>query len=618
MTKSLLTALAFAFSLGANAQTDASAYFTGSPFGWGTCSDKAGTVYNLNGGYGTGSPSTTTLKASGAGSDNAAILDAIKKYDVVILDGSNGSFIIDGQIRFQDIRNKTIIGHNNARLKTKFELTADLRAYLKKQGLEGLSSTKQITGTLPDGTTVTCDERAFYTKKAMMEYTKDLKQTYAQAGIFYLNDTDQNIIFRNLTFEGPGSIDVDGVDLISQYGANYVWVDHCTFIDGLDGNLDSGKRKNTPMFVSYTWNKFYYTEKSYSHPYSNGTGWMNGENRQYITYANCWWADKCGRRLPQVDDADIHLLNNYYSCTGNSAGVAINDRCNAIIEGNYAVDGVKDAISVVSSNSYLTKDNYFTSTSTFNTNLSHNNPTPVPYEYTFIPLSDVKSVITGTYGAGATLTNELAMPKVKANEESKEGVFYTFLEAEKVGGFSTITFSDGAKLALTGNKDKAYTSGKSILIGADKYTATKLSNGAENTFYAPAGKKVASVTFYSYINTESTARVNYWKKVNGVQYYTDGSDKPQTNVMECLQDFDNPDVNSFNLGGVSEFKFQNSGDQLAFVMEVKYVSDGPTGISHATVSRRPDAALYSLDGRRVVGTPRPGVYVSEGRKVYLK
>ena len=53
-----------------------------------------------------------------------------------------------------------------------------------------------------------------------------------------LNIKGYNVILRNIIFAGPGAIDVDGDDPLSIESATNVWVDHCTFYDGRDGNLD--------------------------------------------------------------------------------------------------------------------------------------------------------------------------------------------------------------------------------------------------------------------------------------------------------------------------------------------------------------------------------------------
>lgn len=407
--------------LNMSAQTDAAKYFTNNPFGWATCQNVDGTQYAMRGGAINGyeSAKTITLKAKGNGAtDDTNISNAIKTYDVIILDGSNGDFTIASQIKITNTQNKTIVGINNARLCTKFFLTSDMLTKLKAYNLEKLSSTTQMTGTLPNGETLTCDERAFYTKKALMEVTGDYNLTFKRSGIFSFNSTDQNIIIRNLTFVGPGSIDIDGVDLISQYGATFVWIDHCDFIDGLDGCLDSGKREGTPMFVTYSWNKFHYTERSFSHSYCNGTGWMSGKNHQYITYANCWWAEGCGRRLPQADDVDIHVLNCYYTCTGNAAGIAINARSNALVEGTVSIAGVKNPLAFGTTNDifYTRRNNSFATAPALNSEYSNGSqPVSVPYNYIFIPTDLVPSVLTGPHGAGATLDNNQVLPDFSSN-----------------------------------------------------------------------------------------------------------------------------------------------------------------------------------------------------------
>ena len=137
-----------------------------------------------------------------------------------------------------------------------------------------------------------------------------------------------------------------------------------------------------------------------------------------------------------------------------------------------------------------------------------------------------------------------------------------------------MTYSDGAKVVLNGNKSKAYANGSSIKINGKNYTTTKVSNGAQNTFYAPAGKKVYTFTLYSYVNKEG--RIPYWKEINGETYTEETA-----NIMQSYKNFDNPDVNTYTFkDGVESLTFTNAGEQVCFVIEADY-SAVATGITSA-------------------------------------
>ena len=378
------------------AQTDAASYFDGKPWGWATCADEAGTAYVVDGGMRAEQPRTIVLRTNG-GDNAAAIKAAIAQYDIIVLDGTAGPFRIDQQMVIANANHKTIVGRNGAVLATAFYLTDADIAYLKQQGLEGLSSTDQYTGTLPDGTSLTCDRRAFFTKKAMMELQYQKTGVYSlpnKAGIFRFDSTCENIIVRNLTLQGPGAVDIDGSDLIYDAYANHLWIDHCTLIDSQDGALDTRGNYNT-----YTWNNFYYTSRSYSHAYVCGLGWVsNHSNVLHVTWGYNLWGPGCQRRLPQADDAYLHLVNNYHNCPGNAIGITLNSYTTALVEGNYAAAGVKDPLAGSGEKRYiLARNNNFTYAST-------TNAVTLPYTYAeVLPNAQVPGVLTATHGAGATL-----------------------------------------------------------------------------------------------------------------------------------------------------------------------------------------------------------------------
>ncbi len=78
--------------------------------------------------------------------------------------------------------------------------------------------------------------------------------TAGGSGILYVKRCT-NVIIRNVTFEGPAAFDEDGNDNVTIENSSRVWIDHCEFQDGMDGNLDI---KSAADLVSVTWCKFTY------------------------------------------------------------------------------------------------------------------------------------------------------------------------------------------------------------------------------------------------------------------------------------------------------------------------------------------------------------------------
>ena len=407
------------------------------PWGWATCSDESGTAYVLSGGNFSDAQTVTLTALGGGQSDDKQIKLAISQNDIIIFDGSNGDFIIEETMKISSTKNKTLIGINNARLSTKFFLTAEDNAYLAQQGLDGMSSTDQYTGTLPDGTTLTCDKRAFFTKKAIMELQYQKTGEYSlpnKSGIFHIETSSENIIIRNLSLIGPGSVDIDGADLITNQG-RHVWIDHCTLVDSQDGALDS----KVCDWATYTYNHFYYTSRSYSHAYTCGCGWAEGTMTLHLTFANNIWGEGCVRRLPQCGDCYVHLVNNYHNCPGNSTAMTINGNCKALVEGNFAAPGVNSPLTGSGTNRRVTaRENNFSAPSV-------GQEVTVPYQYTKIAAADIPTALTGSEGAGATLGNDasyiLSTIPTGSRQESGNTVYVMTKDDAHIGG--SITEVDG-------------------------------------------------------------------------------------------------------------------------------------------------------------------------------
>ena len=443
MKKALFTIAAIAVAVTAMAQD------LDKPFGFCTLSSRTdGTkTYDITGGgcYTYPLPegftgTHTILKAKGDGQDDkAAIQNAIKQYDVVILDGSNGDFTVSQSISFER-GNKTILGINNARLCTKWYMTDEIKAALNAAGVPNMSTSSGTGGKLSNGTSVS-EEAEYKTRQIIIDLTGDTSESYRKSGIFSLNK--QNVIIRNITFVGPGSVDVGGYDLISATGAKNCWVDHCTFTDGMDGNFDI---TNSSDFFTVSWCTFSYTDRSYMHQNTNLIGSSDSEATGYLntTFAFNWWGANCKQRMPMARVGKIHKLNNYFSCAGSSN--CINPRKNSefLIEGNYFDAGVKKYYGESSATAVTwANDNYVTESKTHS---SKGSAVTVPYEYTVATTANVPTTVKE--GAGATLFQNASgiSPVTSTASNTEKNAAYNLAGQRVDGNYKGIVIVNGKKV----------------------------------------------------------------------------------------------------------------------------------------------------------------------------
>ena len=165
--------------------------------------------------------------------------------------------------------------------------------------------------------------------------------TVSNTGILMLKNCS-NIILRNLTFKGAGAYDIDGNDNLTIQNCQYIWVDHCDFQDGVDGNFDCNNGSDN---ISVTWCRFRYLIS----PWSGGSGGSNDhrfsdlwggsdknaskdEGKLRTTFANCWWDEGCRERMPRVRFSQMHILNCLYSSSVANYCVGGGYRSNVYIE----------------------------------------------------------------------------------------------------------------------------------------------------------------------------------------------------------------------------------------------------------------------------------------------
>ena len=389
-------------------RAELSKYDLNEPMGWATCkSMTTAGDYALTGG---GTGKSITLKASG-GDDYNALKNALSSYSKVILDGSKGDFIISKTLEIKS-SNRTIVGINNARLCTKFYVTDEITKLMDDNNVKSLSTSSGTGGTLSNGASVS-EARETKIRQLLIDYTGDKSEAYRNSGIFSIKSCS-NIIIRNIAFVGPGSIDVGGSDLVSILNsAHHVWVDHCQFTDGMDGNFDITKEAD---FVTVSWCVFKYTKRSYDHQNTNliggGDSSTQDEDNLNVTFVNNMWGELCDARMPMARFGTIHLVNNYYNCAG--CGSSVNPRKNSefLIEGNYFEKGVKNIFSQSDAKSYVFKNNHYTESFS---QPADKNSVNIPYAYTAFDVQEVPSIVAAVEnGAGPTLTDPLTFGRSDA------------------------------------------------------------------------------------------------------------------------------------------------------------------------------------------------------------
>lgn len=154
------------------------------------------------------------------------------------------------------------------------------------------------------------------------------------SGILHLRPGSNNVIIRNLIFEGPAAYDVDGWDLISNKGCGKLWVDHCEFRDGLDDQFDNTNGSDGTDNITISWCKFVHLKPavpggsggSADHRFCNLVGGSESDfpsdNRFSITWQNCWWDQGNKDRMARGRNVELHFVSCYWN--SNAASNYIN------------------------------------------------------------------------------------------------------------------------------------------------------------------------------------------------------------------------------------------------------------------------------------------------------
>lgn len=316
-----------------------------------------------------------------------------------------------------------------------------------------------------------------------------------KTGILMIKNS-RNIILRNLTFKGAGAYDIDGKDNLTLQNCQYMWVDHCDFQDGVDGNFDANNGSDN---ISVTWCRFRYLIK----PWAGGSGgsdkhcfsdlWGGSDKniskdggKLNTTFANCWWDEGCIERMPRVRFGKIHIVNCLYSSSVASYCIGAAYRSNIYVE-NTA----------------------------FTSRAAQKNPWAV--KATSSGYKDYNITLKGCYGASDTQSRSGSQSFFNPYSYYK----YTPYAANLVE--SVVSSGAGATLSISVGGWPKTSSAKQSVIGMETSTTSATTTAIENTNALENSAAVTSVRYFS-VNGQEISALR--KGINIVRTtYADGTVK---------------------------------------------------------------------------------------------
>ena len=472
---------------------------------------------------------------------------------------------------------------------------ADLQKYAKDSSPRVI----YIDGTLGEGWSGTSGDRLNIT--ASNKTIIGLKPGTLLKAPIHITSKASNIIVRNIVIQGPGSNADQAWDNLTIEGeAKNIWIDHCEFWDGQDGNADVVKGADN---VTFTWCIFGYKKKS-THNLSNLIGSSDNEpvseGKLNVTYMFNWWK-AANQRKPRCRYGNVHVVNNLLTgdasitdgttVLGVSAGhmctvrternVFINEN-NPIYTGNANGTGVNETI-----------DNIFTNCSG-NTQGTGTSFTP-PYEYKefMLAASDVEAAVKA--GAGATLEDPT---KCYAGDEPVVTIPTTpdkqyQAETGKMSGAALESINEGYHAEGYVNFDK----GGSVVVGVKVDVAGEYkvemdyANGSseDRSLAVSAGADPVTVVF------EKTGAWDVWKTQSFSISLAAGDNSIK---FATLADKDGPNLDQFDVTLVKALEVapDSSKKDSSVADSTKSdstVSDKPKQDSTANDSTKSSIALLS-------------------------
>lgn len=427
-----------------------------------------------------------------------------------------------------------------------------------------------------------------------------------------------NIILRNIVIKGPGSNADQAWDNFNIENAQNIWVDHCEFWDGQDGNADVVKGADN---VTFTWCKFGYTRKS-THNLSNLIASSDDEpasvGKLNITFMFNWWV-AANQRKPRCRYGNVHVINNLY--TGNSSitagtavlGVSAGVQCHVRTEKNVFIDEndpIYNGNNTDGSGGNEVIDNIFTRCSG-NTKGQGTSFTP-PYDYSFaLPANQVEAAVRAGAGANLNSPTECDANYVEPPPPTPDKQY----QADK--GTATNSFIETTNAGYHGDAYVNFDKGGSVIV------PVKVDVAGEYKFeidFANGSSEDRSLVISSAIDTatsvfEKTGAWSTWKTQEVSLMLTAGENSVK---FATLAEKDGPNIDQFDVTLVKEIAPASSSS----VTETS--SSGTTSIRWSAVERRAHMAasvawnVFDVNGVMVakgfgsevdLAGMRPGSYV---------
>jgi pectate lyase len=310
----------------------------------------------------------------------------------------------------------------------------------------------------------------------------------------------KNVIIRNVTVEGPGAVDNNGgtagegrqdaISIVNE--AKNIWLDHIHVLDGEDGNADVTKASD---FVTISWSRFTYTDKSYvsgvtdwSHRFCNLLGGSDTEkassgatsvDKLNVTFYKTHWGQGVAERMPRVRFGKVHVANCLFNSTDKGQGHNIRAayKANILVEGSVfnkqkkpidLFDGDFTAITVKNTNVF--------NSCTGNMAGSGTAFTP-PYTLPLSAAAGLEAELTNaTSGAGPTLTWGTTSVEKKAPT-------FAYLHTEIQGGRQFVVNSEAQDVTVT----------VSDLAGRQEISGLALRAGERAELPASSGVRILSI-----------------------------------------------------------------------------------------------------------------------------